>query len=138
MRLERQARLSSEHIGTFTMWKTSTYTGVNMNRRRFLVGNLSSLAASRFMTSLPFLAQDRKIALPQRRELLLKNAYVMTMDSALGDIAGGDIHVKNGEIAAVGKGIKAPGATVLDGQRSIVLPGFVETHWHMWNTLLRS
>ena len=26
----------------------------------------------------------------------------------------------------------------IDGHGMIVLPGFVETHWHMWNTLLRS
>src|SRR6185503_13975925 len=61
-----------------------------------------------------------------------------TMDAAIGDVAGCDVHVKNGAIAAVGKALKAPGATILDAQRMIVLPGFVETHWHMWNTLLRS
>ena len=26
----------------------------------------------------------------------------------------------------------------IDGRDMIVLPGFVDTHWHMWNTLLRS
>jgi cytosine/adenosine deaminase-related metal-dependent hydrolase len=77
-------------------------------------------------------------ALPSRGELLLRNAYVMTMDPTLGDIPGGDVHIKNGAIVAVGKAIQAPGATVLDGRRMIVLPGLVETHWHMWNTLLRS
>jgi 5-methylthioadenosine/S-adenosylhomocysteine deaminase len=60
------------------------------------------------------------------------------MDPDLGDIPGGDVHVKNGEIIAVGKAIQTPNASILDGQRMIVLPGLVETHWHMWNTLLRS
>jgi len=46
--------------------------------------------------------------------------------------------VRNGEIAAVGVGVAAPGAQALDGRGMIVLPGLVETHWHMWNTLLRS
>jgi cytosine/adenosine deaminase-related metal-dependent hydrolase len=77
-------------------------------------------------------------SLPSRGELLVRNAYVMTMDRELGDIAGGDVHIRNGEIVAVGKAIKAPGAAVLDGRKTIVLPGLVETHWHMWNTLLRS
>jgi cytosine/adenosine deaminase-related metal-dependent hydrolase len=60
------------------------------------------------------------------------------MDPALGDIPGGDVHVKSGEIAAVGKNLKAPGATVLDARRMIVLPGLIDTHWHMWTTFLRS
>ena len=110
----------------------------NMNRRRF-AGSLALFAASKLIPSSGvFLAQEKKSALPARRELVVKNAYVMTMDAGLGDLSGGDVHIKNGEIIAVGKGIKAPGAAVLDGQRMIVLPGFVETHWHMWNSMLRS
>jgi imidazolonepropionase-like amidohydrolase len=75
--------------------------------------------------------------LPERGEFVIRGAYVMTMDPALGDIAGADVHVKDGTIVAVGKALKAPGALVLGGERMIVLPGLVETHWHMWNTLLR-
>lgn len=76
--------------------------------------------------------------LPARGEFVIRGAYVMTMDPALGDIAGGDVHVKDGTIVAVGKALKAPGATAISGERMIALPGLVETHWHMWNTLLRS
>jgi 5-methylthioadenosine/S-adenosylhomocysteine deaminase len=109
-----------------------------LNRRRFL-GTLGAVAATRLGRSQPSAAATRKaIALPPRRELLLQNAYVMTMDPELGDIPGGDVHVKNGAIVAVGKALKAPAAAVFDGQHMIVLPGLVETHWHMWNTLLRS
>jgi len=60
----------------------------------------------------------------------------MTMDTA-GDIAGGDIHVRDGAIIAIGKALEAPGAEAISGDGMIVLPGLVETHWHMWNTLLR-
>ena len=55
-----------------------------------------------------------------------------------GDIKNGDVHVTDGAIVAVGLKLKAPGATTIDGRGMIVLPGLVETHWHMWNTLLRS
>jgi cytosine/adenosine deaminase-related metal-dependent hydrolase len=75
--------------------------------------------------------------MPERRDLLIRNAYVLTMDAA-GDIAGGDVHVRNGAIAAVGRGLVAPGAQIIDGGGMLVLPGFVETHWHVWTTLLRS
>ncbi len=71
-------------------------------------------------------------------EFLIRNAYVLTMDAGLGDIAGGDVHVRAGAIAAVGRNLSAPGAEVLDGAGMLVLPGFVETHWHVWTTLLRS
>jgi cytosine/adenosine deaminase-related metal-dependent hydrolase len=104
-----------------------------MDRRQFLTG-IAAFAAS------PAFAQKPRpaVKLPPRGEWILHNAYVMTMDPELGDIAGGDVHIRNGEIIAVGKAIKAPRAAVLDGQRTIVLPGLVETHWHMWNTLFRS
>lgn len=76
--------------------------------------------------------------LPARGEFVIRNGYVMTMDATLGDIPHADVHVKNGAIVAVGPGLEAGGAEAIDGQGTIVLPGFVDTHWHMWNTLLRS
>jgi 5-methylthioadenosine/S-adenosylhomocysteine deaminase len=75
--------------------------------------------------------------LPFRGEFIVRGAYVLTMDPELGDIPDGDVHVKNGEIIAVGKQLKAPGAAVLDGNRMILLPGLIDTHWHMWTTFLR-
>src|SRR5262245_3159946 len=83
-------------------------------------------------------AQTGAGTLPGRGEFLIRDAYVMTMDPVLGDIAPGTIHVRNGEIVAVAKDIHLPGLTVLNGRGMIVLPGMVDTHWHMWNTLLRS
>jgi cytosine/adenosine deaminase-related metal-dependent hydrolase len=76
--------------------------------------------------------------LPPRGELLIRKAYVMTMDPALGDIPDGSVHIKNGGIVAVGKDLQAPAARVIDGAGAIVMPGLVDTHWHMWNTLYRS
>jgi len=116
---------------------------MKINRRQF-VRELSMLGAAKLVPAPAFIAQRKNAKpvtppiLPSRRELLVKNGYVMTMDAGLGDITGGDVHIRNGEIIAVGKGIKAAAATIIDGQGMIVLPGFVETHWHMWNTLLRS
>src|ERR1700687_4179981 len=108
-----------------------------LDRRRF-VGSMAAVAATTFTPLRASAAVTQKSTLPARREFVLRNAYVMTMDPELNDIPGGDVHIKNGVIVAVGKGLKTPGAAVLDGQRMIVLPGLVDTHWHMWNTLLRS
>src|SRR5437870_13086686 len=76
--------------------------------------------------------------LPERGEVLIRNAYVMTMDSSVGDLPDADVRVRQGAIVAVGRNIQAGGAQVIEGRGMIVLPGFVETHWHMWNTLMRS
>jgi cytosine/adenosine deaminase-related metal-dependent hydrolase len=75
--------------------------------------------------------------LPKRGEFTIRGAHVLTMDPGLGDIAGGDVHVRNGQIVAVGKGIRGGGERI-DGRRTIVMPGLVDTHWHLWTTLHRS
>jgi 5-methylthioadenosine/S-adenosylhomocysteine deaminase len=67
--------------------------------------------------------------LPARGEFVIRGAHVITMDPALGDIAGGDVHVKDGSIVAVGRALNAPAATAISGERMIALPGLVETHW---------
>ena len=73
----------------------------------------------------------------RREEFVVRGAYVMSMDPAVGDVPGGDVHVRNGAIVAVGANLKARGS-VIDGRGTIVMPGLVETHWHMWTTLYRS
>jgi 5-methylthioadenosine/S-adenosylhomocysteine deaminase len=107
------------------------------NRREVLGGVLAAGALSGTPFR-PTLAQQRTDTMGERREYLIRNAYVLTMDAATGDIAGGDVHVRAGAIAAVGRGLTAPQAEIIDGAGMLVLPGFVETHWHVWTTLLRS
>lgn len=76
--------------------------------------------------------------MPARGEYLIRNGFVMTMDAELGDIADADVHVRDGSILAVGVELEAPAAEIIDAAGMIVLPGLVETHWHMWTTMLRS
>jgi 5-methylthioadenosine/S-adenosylhomocysteine deaminase len=68
--------------------------------------------------------------------LLIRGGYLLTMDSA-GDLPDADVHVRDGVIAQIGRNLDAPGAAVIDAGGKIVAPGLVDTHWHMWNTLLR-
>jgi hypothetical protein len=75
--------------------------------------------------------------LPARGNYLIRNAYVLTMDDRLGDIEDGDIHIRDGEILALGKDIQVPGVESIDGSGMIALPGLIETHWHLWTSLLR-
>jgi cytosine/adenosine deaminase-related metal-dependent hydrolase len=76
-------------------------------------------------------------ALPARGELVVRGAHVLTMDRELGDFPVGDVHVRDGAIVGVGVAVNAPGAEAIDGKGMICMPGFVDTHWHHWTTLLR-
>jgi len=104
------------------------------NRREVLGGVLAAGALS----SAPFRRSLGQQPVTERSDVLIRNGYVLTMDAAAGDIAGGDVHIRGGAIAAVGRGLSAPGAEIIDGTGMLVLPGFVETHWHIWTALLRS
>jgi len=77
-------------------------------------------------------------SLPAGGNVLIRNAYVITMVPGAPDLPDGDVLVENGAIADVGTGLSAPSATVIDGAGFIVMPGLVDTHWHMWTTLLRN
>lgn len=108
-----------------------------MSRRSFL-GGAAAMSLGAGASEAIAVESRGTFKLPNRSEFVIRSAYVMTMDPTLGDIPRGDVHVKNGAIVAVGAGLKSGGAEAIDGRDMIVLPGFVDTHWHMWNTLLRS
>ncbi len=73
-----------------------------------------------------------------RGALVVRGGYVVTMDSATGDLPSADVLVSDGAIAAVGPSLTVPpGCRVLDARGMVVIPGLVDTHWHTWNTLLR-
>ena len=71
--------------------------------------------------------------------LLLKNALrVVLMDDARTELSHSDVLIRGREIAAVDKDIQEPGARVLDAADCVVLPGFVNTHHHLCQTLTRA
>jgi len=74
--------------------------------------------------------------LPPRGHVVIRDALVLSQDDAVGELRG-DIEVRDGAIVAVGPALDAPGATPIDGAGTVAIPGFVDTHWHLWGTLLR-
>jgi 5-methylthioadenosine/S-adenosylhomocysteine deaminase len=82
-------------------------------------------------------ASARPASLPTRGEILIRGANVLTMDSSVPDLASGDVHIRNGQIVAVGQKLSAPRAQVIDGRGMICMPGFVDTHWHLWTSIFR-
>lgn len=73
-----------------------------------------------------------------KQPLLVENAHVISMDPTVGDLPSGDILVRGGVIQAIGNNLHAPGAKKIDGRGKIVIPGFVDTHRHLWQGLLRN
>jgi 5-methylthioadenosine/S-adenosylhomocysteine deaminase len=76
-------------------------------------------------------------SLPPRGEFVVRNAYLVTMDAKLGDIPRGDVHVRNGALVGVGPNLSAPGAEEIDGRNRIAMPGFIDTHFHLWGSFAR-
>jgi cytosine/adenosine deaminase-related metal-dependent hydrolase len=78
--------------------------------------------------------------LPERTDLVLTDVTAVTMDPQLGDLEDATLTVSDGVITSVTADAHAtppPGARVIDGSGMVALPGFVDTHWHLWNSLLR-
>ncbi|WP_170753203.1 8-oxoguanine deaminase [Ruegeria lacuscaerulensis] len=71
-------------------------------------------------------------------EFLIKNAdSILTMDDARRELAGADILVRGGQIAAIGQGLTTLG-DVHDAAGCVVTPGLVNTHHHLYQTLTRA
>ncbi|MEU5266195.1 amidohydrolase family protein [Amycolatopsis sp. NPDC021455] len=70
--------------------------------------------------------------------ILLRGGTVLTMDRHLGSLAGADVLIEDGVITAVGPGLPADDAEIVDVTGHIVAPGMIDTHRHTWQTQLRA
>ncbi|MFG6413951.1 amidohydrolase family protein [Roseateles sp. DC23W] len=72
-----------------------------------------------------------RAAAPERpAAVLVRNATIWT-SAAAGTLAGADLLVRDGRIAAIGEGLTAPaGAVVIDAQGQHLTPGLIDAHSH--------
>jgi 5-methylthioadenosine/S-adenosylhomocysteine deaminase len=116
------------------------------SRRQFLaMGAVSIGAAASSSTSAPAPAQGRagpdempRDSGAEGRRYLLKGGAVLSMDPKVGDFARGDVLVQGKKIVAVGPELDATDAAIIDATGTVVMPGFVDTHHHQFQTALRS
>ena len=66
---------------------------------------------------------------------LIRGADVLTMDPSLGEQPATDVLMDNGRIEAIGNGLPADGAEVIDAQGMILMPGMIDGHRHVWETI---
>jgi 5-methylthioadenosine/S-adenosylhomocysteine deaminase len=68
---------------------------------------------------------------------VFKGGTVITLDPKFPNLSIGDVLVEGGRIAAVGPNLSVDGAETIDATDSIVMPGLVDAHHHMWLGVMR-
>jgi 5-methylthioadenosine/S-adenosylhomocysteine deaminase len=119
------------------------------SRRSFLKGSMGLLAGAGAAQLLP----SHAAAQPQAagaatlegltkaagRPILLKDGMVLSMDRQVGDFEKADVLIQGKKIVSVGPNLEAPkSAVVVNAERMIVMPGFIDTHHHQYEAVLRS
>ncbi len=73
-----------------------------------------------------------------QRKTLIKNGYVITMDSQRTTLSRGEVLIGDDVILAIGHNLPQDDAEIIDAEGGIIMPGFVDNHRHMWQTNLRA
>ena len=101
--------------------------------RRALLTSAAAVLASTAVAGIarPAVAQRGPV------RTLLKGGVVLSYDPAVGDFEQADVLIEDKRIVAVRPDISAD-AAVIDASRMIVLPGFIDTHHHFYQSALRN
>ena len=84
------------------------------------------------------MAQILRTAHANSRPIVLRDGIVLSMDRQVGDFMRGDVLLKGQKILSVGPKLAAPAnAVMVNAAGMIVMPGFVDTHHHQYETVLR-
>jgi cytosine/adenosine deaminase-related metal-dependent hydrolase len=70
---------------------------------------------------------------PASTARLLRVGTVLTSDRRVPDLLRGDVHIRDGRIDAVGEKLPVgPDVEIVDASGTIVFPGLVDAHQHVW------
>lgn len=111
--------------------QTRRHSG-QIGRRDFMKSVAATLFAGTAAVGTP-----PSFAQPGPGRTLLKGGVVLSFDRSIGDFDRADVLIEGTKIAAVRPDISAD-ATVIDASNTIVLPGFIDTHHHFYQSALRN
>lgn len=69
---------------------------------------------------------------------VIKGGYVLTLDRSVGGLEQADVLIEDSVIVAVQPNLEVSDCEVIDAADMIVMPGFVDTHRHVWESLVRT
>ena len=115
------------------------------SRRAFLKAGAGLAAGGAAAQALPSaaVAQDTNAELNRlqsQRQILLKGGLVLTLDRQVGDFAEADVLIEDSNIREVRPNIavSADAAAIVDASNRIIVPGFIDTHSHSYQGILRN
>jgi 5-methylthioadenosine/S-adenosylhomocysteine deaminase len=71
-------------------------------------------------------------------KILIRGGCVLTLGARTPNFANADVLIEDGKVVEVAPGLRARDAEVVDATDTIVMPGFVDTHRHVWKSLFRN
>jgi cytosine/adenosine deaminase-related metal-dependent hydrolase len=69
--------------------------------------------------------------------IAIVNGYVLSMDPAIGELERGSVLIEDDRIVAIERDLGELDAETIDAAGGVIMPGFVDTHRHTWQTALR-
>jgi 5-methylthioadenosine/S-adenosylhomocysteine deaminase len=107
--------------------------------RRTVLGAGAAVAAVGTFSGRATAQGDAELArLQGARRILIKGGVVLSLDRSVGDFANADVLIEDSKISAVRPEITAGDAAVVDAAHRIVMPGFIDSHHHFYQGILRN
>src|ERR1700730_14982277 len=151
-RLQCRRHLFCVRRPTMSADPSCTHAQSRPSRREFLTAGTAGLVGASFLPAqlagAPAQLAGARAGTPaepqdlfgdgRKRRILLRGGVVLSLDPRVGDFEKADVLIDGKLIADVGPSISAPDAEVVDCSGTIVMPGFITTHHHQYETLQRS